>query len=354
MSKLDEAKEFLRSRSLRATIDHPDIAQEFKNKFKHVNNYLDHFRRIGDLYVYINRFDKTNAERSPWELAIKNVGLDTLEDIHEDFVEQFSPYKNDRTRLEDFVVGETYSSWDVIIFAEMYDARSGGILPIGPEGNLDAVFIKATLDGSGRYPNEWIVQGEILKYYMKAIKGVYKTTYSVNAAIINSGDAPIYVFDKRGTDCTLVGLFSYQRYVTEPNGDMWFRLVKQGNFDHSNPIRSEELQGDLDREIEKSKTDTSEARQKRLQGANKRPRKRETVTTSFERNADVIVEVLERAGGVCERCENSAPFIRRKDNSPYLEVHHIETLADGGEDSVENALALCPNCHRELHFGVSN
>ncbi|WP_342542729.1 HNH endonuclease signature motif containing protein [Paenisporosarcina sp. FSL H8-0542] len=37
--------------------------------------------------------------------------------------------------------------------------------------------------------------------------------------------------------------------------------------------------------------------------------------------------------------------------NPYLEVHHIKRLADNGEDSVENAIAVCPNCHRELHFG---
>ena len=23
-----------------------------------------------------------------------------------------------------------------------------------------------------------------------------------------------------------------------------------------------------------------------------------------------------------------------------------------GDDTVKNAIALCPNCHRELHFGV--
>ena len=26
-------------------------------------------------------------------------------------------------------------------------------------------------------------------------------------------------------------------------------------------------------------------------------------------------------------------------------------LADGGADTVENAIAVCPNCHRELHYG---
>ena len=25
-------------------------------------------------------------------------------------------------------------------------------------------------------------------------------------------------------------------------------------------------------------------------------------------------------------------------------------LADGGPDTVENAVALCPNCHRRLHY----
>jgi 5-methylcytosine-specific restriction protein A len=66
----------------------------------------------------------------------------------------------------------------------------------------------------------------------------------------------------------------------------------------------------------------------------------------------VIVEVLLRANGICEQCKNTAPFIRKTNNSPYLEVHHIVMLSNGGEDTVGNAIALCPNCHREQHFGV--
>ncbi|HDR7378766.1 TPA: HNH endonuclease [Bacillus toyonensis] len=40
-----------------------------------------------------------------------------------------------------------------------------------------------------------------------------------------------------------------------------------------------------------------------------------------------------------------------KDGTPYLEVHHVVPLATGGEDSVENAVALCQNCHRKAHYG---
>lgn len=57
------------------------------------------------------------------------------------------------------------------------------------------------------------------------------------------------------------------------------------------------------------------------------------------------------AKGICERCRKPAPFIRDNDNSPYLEVHHKIPLADGGDDTVENAIALCPNCHRQAHYG---
>jgi predicted HNH restriction endonuclease len=41
----------------------------------------------------------------------------------------------------------------------------------------------------------------------------------------------------------------------------------------------------------------------------------------------------------------------RDDNTPYLEVHHVMPLGEGGDDTLENAAALCPLCHRELHFG---
>ena len=71
----------------------------------------------------------------------------------------------------------------------------------------------------------------------------------------------------------------------------------------------------------------------------------------FVRNPDVVAEVLWRATGVCEKCKKRAPFKNRKDGSPYLEAHHLKTLADGGEDTVENAMALCPNCHRKAHHG---
>ncbi|MFJ3463430.1 HNH endonuclease [Achromobacter spanius] len=69
----------------------------------------------------------------------------------------------------------------------------------------------------------------------------------------------------------------------------------------------------------------------------------------LQRNPDVSAEVLHRAAGRCEGCASDAP-LGRPDGRPYLEVRHRLSWADGGEDTVENATASCPNCHQERHY----
>ena len=39
----------------------------------------------------------------------------------------------------------------------------------------------------------------------------------------------------------------------------------------------------------------------------------------------------------------------QKGSESYLECHHVKLLARGGEDIIDNAVALCPNCHRKMH-----
>lgn len=92
-------------------------------------------------------------------------------------------------------------------------------------------------------------------------------------------------------------------------------------------------------------------RLERLQSAPTLPERIEVITTAFLRNPDVIAEVLHRAKGICGKCGKPAPFTRKSNGTPYLEVHHWIPLSEGGEDTVENAGALCPNCHRQAHHG---
>ena len=79
-----------------------------------------------------------------------------------------------------------------------------------------------------------------------------------------------------------------------------------------------------------------------------KPSKRTTSSETYERDEKVVKYALLRAKGICELCEKTAPF-KKKDGTPFLEVHHIDFLSNGGDDTIENVSALCPNCHRKMH-----
>lgn len=81
-----------------------------------------------------------------------------------------------------------------------------------------------------------------------------------------------------------------------------------------------------------------------------KPRTKEVVSTQYIRDPKVVAWVLQEANGNCECCGSLAPFCKPS-GDPYLEVHHLRRLADGGSDTPSNAVAICPNCHRELHHG---
>lgn len=79
------------------------------------------------------------------------------------------------------------------------------------------------------------------------------------------------------------------------------------------------------------------------------PKKRASFVQSFSRNPRVRMHALRRSLGVCEFCND--PGFKMSDGRIYLETHHIVPLSDGGADSTDNVIALCPNHHREAHFG---
>ncbi|MGB9175316.1 MAG: HNH endonuclease signature motif containing protein [Methanoregula sp.] len=63
----------------------------------------------------------------------------------------------------------------------------------------------------------------------------------------------------------------------------------------------------------------------------------------------IVAEYAKRqAAGICQLCRKPAPF-KSRGGEPYLETHHIIPLTEGGQDRIENVVALCPNCHRKMH-----
>ncbi|ROO77095.1 HNH endonuclease [Vibrio crassostreae] len=72
-------------------------------------------------------------------------------------------------------------------------------------------------------------------------------------------------------------------------------------------------------------------------------------STSYERNIWVAELAKRLAEGQCQLCLKPAPFKNTK-GEPYLETHHIVWLSKDGDDTPDNTVALCPNCHKKMHI----
>jgi 5-methylcytosine-specific restriction protein A len=96
--------------------------------------------------------------------------------------------------------------------------------------------------------------------------------------------------------------------------------------------------------------DVKSLRQKALADATPAGTPKKRLAQAWERSVAIRLYVLKRANGQCEACGSAAPFAT-PDDQPYLEAHHILRLSDGGPDHPESVAAVCPNCHREAHYG---
>ena len=76
---------------------------------------------------------------------------------------------------------------------------------------------------------------------------------------------------------------------------------------------------------------------------------KEVTTKQYSRDPYISELAKRLANGKCELCGLPAPFKDSK-GKPYLETHHVIWLSQGGSDSVDNTVALCPNCHRKMHI----
>lgn len=94
-----------------------------------------------------------------------------------------------------------------------------------------------------------------------------------------------------------------------------------------------------------------ELRAMALLRARRQAPERERVSVNRVRSLAIAKYVLRRSKGICEACDDPAPFMK-SDGSPFLEPHHMLRVADGGPDHPRNVIAACPNCHCRAHHAI--
>ena len=221
--------------------------------------------------------------------------------------------------------------------------------------SVESIFwVFVDLSGIPRY---WIVPEQWMRNNIYETHQEYLKKHGGHRAVNDASDHHSIV-ESRLADWEgrwgILGVF--------PSIDLQSEATNESDLSRANPdfqkhifdssIKSQEQHyEELSAAVETSKHSSQAERKARLASAARYPDRIELLSTGFRRNPDVIVEVLHRANGVCEECDQPAPFIRKSDGTPFLEVHHWIPLSEGGEDTINNAGALCPNCHRGAHFG---
>ncbi|MGO8880521.1 MAG: HNH endonuclease [Desulfomonilaceae bacterium] len=83
-------------------------------------------------------------------------------------------------------------------------------------------------------------------------------------------------------------------------------------------------------------------------GIRGQPHKKSDAEVQQSRSKVVKAFARACANGICQFCGNPAQY-NDLDGTPRLHVHHICYLGEDGEDSIENVVAICPNCHDIIH-----
>jgi 5-methylcytosine-specific restriction protein A len=207
------------------------------------------------------------------------------------------------------------------------------------------------------YDDRWI--DDEFHYTGMGLEGDQQIDYSQNRTLSQSRstDVELHLFevfiDKEYTYFGQVKLAGepYQEEQLDTNGQnrtVWMFPLRL--LEKTIPISQDDFEQLNKLKIKKAKKLSLDDLKKRAETAPKKPPgKRRVASSQHDRNAYVSEYAKIKASGICQLCEKPAPF-KDRNNVPFLEAHHIIWLSKGGLDTIENTVALCPNCHRKMHI----
>lgn len=206
------------------------------------------------------------------------------------------------------------------------------------------------------YDDRWL--GDTLHYTGMGTKGDQSLNKSQNKTLAQSdvNGVAVHLFevfvDKEYSYVGQVKLEAKPYFEKQPDEDGLIRdvcIFPLKLRDGKSPVMSREYaQKPFETKTKKAKRLSNEEVERRAKNANKTVGTRNTVSLQHDRDPWVAEHAKRKANGICQLCKQPAPF-KNKAGDPYLETHHIIWLADGGEDTIENTVGLCPNCHRKMH-----
>ncbi len=209
----------------------------------------------------------------------------------------------------------------------------------------------------GIYKDRW--EDSILYYTGMGLRGDQSISFSQNKTLAESKNNKIeihllevfnsgeYIYQGKAT-LDSAPFQEMQVDINKNNRKVWIFPLKLIDRTGPAPIPEKDfLKSRTVREKNLKKLSEEELR-KRIQSAKNKASKRQVISNKYDSSEEIKELAKRKARGKCMLCNNDAPF-KDKLGVPFLEGHHILSLADGGPDTEENVVALCPNCHRRMH-----
>jgi len=124
--------------------------------------------------------------------------------------------------------------------------------------------------------------------------------------------------------------------------EIYLEIINNGSI-YELLIEEAEFESNVDEELDVKDAKPPEG--------NKNPEKNIKEVVYIKRDPKVKAHLIKISNGICENCGEKA--FKKVSSKPYLEIHHLIRLSDNGPDTIDNAVAVCANCHRQLHYGIN-
>ncbi len=211
------------------------ITEEKFLEIKHVKDIttnaktiVSQFKKTGDLYKYLKNI--TSGSSSVVENLIRSLGLKPFEDIIEEFESEFSEDLEDCTQLEDLIIGDFYTTWDLVFLSGIYRTQIPGILKVCDDNNNPiSVIARGSFsehEHEHEYNNQYLVEdGSRVKYYL--IKGNHKYNNLITELHLYT-----YLFETIGPNRQIFkGVYVLESFNRNEN----YVILKRKNVNNASP-----------------------------------------------------------------------------------------------------------------------
>lgn len=329
-------------------------------KYKHLKlkvvreyYYLKSIKYTGNMYEYYLKYKNGTHKYAKDFEFLADYGIISNEKMADYLKENYYDELNNFCTIDDFVIGNIYSNNEI---ANAFKCSNMGGMRRSIATNSLVLIAKHV---NPLYDDQWTEDG-ILNYTGMGTVGDQSVSFGQNKTLATAkqNNIKVYLFESYKEneyyffgEVELCGsIFTAKELDTDGNlrNVLKFPLRR---IDDSNKtiINIEDIENSEKEKAKIVRKLSQEAIKEKVKNIKSNVVTKEVKTVYRERNQFIAEYTKNRANGICDLCGEPAPFFD-KNGKPYLESHHVITLANGGPDVIYNTVAICPNCHRRIHI----